>query len=277
MTKYMPISHFNRYFISYFVFICIMFPFDSFGESLNFDTIEGISGKSTSSSDMNQGQKSSDSKQLSAPQIFKKVDPAVVTIVLKLKETLVGHGSGFLIKSNGYILTNDHVINVKQFGKYASLLSMEVITADGRSHKAQIIKGDPDIDLALLKIKGENFPVAEIGNASSINVGATLYIIGTPVRLEYNHSITPGMVSGLDRHNGKIQTSALIHGGNSGGPAINDQGKVVGVAVAVATSVESKTIQIGGKIEDIKINDYKPGISFLIPINYANNLLNLMF
>ncbi len=271
----MPISPFNRYVV--FVFICIVFPCHSFAETLNFDTLEGIAGESVLSSDMTQGSKSSNGKQLTAPQVFKKVDPAVVTIVLKIQETYVGHGSGFLIKSNGYILTNDHVINVKKFGKYASLISIEVITADGRSHKAQVIKGDPDIDLALLKIKGENFPVAEIGNASSINVGETLYIIGTPVRLEYTHSITPGMVSGFDRHNGKIQTSALIHGGNSGGPAINDQGKVVGVAVAVATSVESKTIQIGGKIENIKIGDYKPGISFLVPINYANNLLNLMF
>lgn len=273
--KFIRTLQFNRNLFC--ILFCVIFPFCSFAETLNFDTLEGITGKSTSSSTMTQGQKTSDGKQLTAPQIFKKNDPAVVTIVLKAKETYVGHGSGFLIKSNGYVLTNDHVISVKEFGKYASLISIEVITADGRSHKAQVIKGDPDIDLALIKIKGENFPVAEIGNAASINAGETLYIIGTPVRLEYTHSITPGMVSGFDRHNGKIQTSALIHGGNSGGPAINDQGKVVGVAVAVATSVESKTIQIGGKIEDIKINAYKPGISFLIPINYANNLLNLMF
>lgn len=277
MIKYMPISPFNRYVVSCLVFICIMFPCHSFAEALNFDTLEGIAGESAPSSDMTQGQKSSDGKQLTAPQVFKKLDPAVVTIVLKIQEAYVGHGSGFLVKRNGYILTNDHVVNVKQFGEYARSISIEVITADGRSHKAQTIKGDPDIDLALVKIKGENFPVAEIGNAASIDVGETLYIIGTPVCLEYTHSITPGMVSGFDRHNGKIQTSALIHGGNSGGPAIDDQGRVVGVAVAVATSVESKTIQIGGKIEQIKMNDYKPGISFLVPINYANNLLDLMF
>jgi len=275
--KFIRTLQFSRYFLRCFCFLYLMLPFQSFAETLNFDTLEGISGESASSLNKSSEVKPSGDKQLTGPQVFKKIDPAVVIIVLKVKDTHIGHGSGFLIKSNGYILTNDHVVNVEEFGRYANLVSIEVITADGRSHKAQVIKGDPDIDLALIKIKGENFPVAEIGNASSVDVGETIYIIGTPVRLEYSHSITPGMVSGLDRHNGKIQTSALIHGGNSGGPAISDEGKVVGVAVAIATSVESKTIQIGGKIEHIKINDYKPGISFLVPINYAKNLCNLMF
>ena len=242
---------------------------------LDFDTLEGIDNHPSETASNPGGSKSR--SDLSPSQIYKTISPAVVVIVIKSDDKIISHGSGFLVKENGFILTNHHVIESKSV-KAAHRIRLEVITQNGIHHTGQIVKTDPEIDLALLKINGNNFPYTNLGNVNNITTGEVVYIIGTPERLEFKNSITSGIISGMDRIKSWIQTSAIIHGGNSGGPAINAKGKVIGVAVAVALGLEKKgVVDSKGNVKKISIIEKKEGISFIIPINYANNLLNLMY
>ncbi len=248
-------------------------------ETLDFDTLDGIDSPGRRSAPI-KTQRSSHSGsrgKLSSAQVFREVDPAVVIVIQKIQDKQVAHGSGFIVKDNGFIITNNHVVSVENYGKYANMVTLDVVTKDGKHHNAQIVKTDPDIDLALLKIDVQNHPCTVIGEAGDIEIGEDVYIIGTPVRLEFSHSITSGIISGMDRSQGRIQTSAVIHGGNSGGPAINNRGEIIGVAVAVALGVTTEHIAVNGKMQPITVLNQKTGISYLVPINYAKNLLNLVY
>ena len=247
-------------------------------ETLDFDTFDGIDGpgRRTPVNTQRPSQSRSNVK-LSSTQVYKKVDPAVVIVIQKIQDKQVAHGSGFVVKDNGFILTNNHVVSVENYGKYANMVELDVVTRDGRHHAAQIVKADPDIDLALIKIDVQDHPYTVMGEAGDIEIGEDVYIIGTPVRLEFSHSITSGIISGMDRSQGRIQTSAIIHGGNSGGPAINDRGEIIGVAVAVALGFTTEHIAVNGKMQPINVSNQKIGISYLVPINYAKNLLNLVY
>lgn len=219
----------------------------------------------------------SQGEKLPASEIFSKVEPAVVIIVLKIKGQYIGHGSGFLVNPNGYILTNNHVVDIRDFGELAREISYEVVTTEGKTLTPQIIKTDPELDIALLKITGKDFPSLRIGDAGEVKVGEEAFVVGTPIRMEFSRSLTSGIVSGFNRDKGRIQTSAVIHGGNSGGPAFNNKGEVIGIAVAVAAGVDRKNALINGQLVDMVTSQEFYGISYLIPINHAKNLLNLMY
>ncbi|MBI5186157.1 MAG: trypsin-like peptidase domain-containing protein [Nitrospinae bacterium] len=219
----------------------------------------------------------SQGEKLPPSEIFSRVEPAVVIVVLKFKGEYIGHGSGFLVKPNGYILTNNHVVDVRDFGELASGISYEVVTSEGKSFTPQIIKTDPELDIALLKISGKDLPSLRIGDAGEVKVGEEAFIVGTPIRMEFSRSMISGIVSGFNRDKGRIQTSAVIHGGNSGGPAFNNKGEVIGIAVAVAAGADRKNALIGGQLVDMVTSQEYYGISYLIPINHAKNLLNLMY
>ncbi len=169
----------------------------------------------------------------------------------------VGAGTGFIITSNGYVLTNRHVV-ADESATYAVLLF------DGAQKNGTVIFRDPELDLAILKIYGTTFKTATLGDSDSLKLGQTVIAIGNALG-EYNNSVSTGIISGknrtLEANDGTrivqlknvLQTDAAINPGNSGGPLVNMQGEVIGVNVATI---------IGGS-----------NISFSIPINIAKTLL----
>ncbi|HEY0873756.1 MAG TPA: trypsin-like peptidase domain-containing protein [Vicinamibacterales bacterium] len=162
-----------------------------------------------------------------------------------------GAGSGFIIDSEGYILTNHHVIENAE--------RITVTLADGRAFRGEVVGTDPAIDIALLKIDGhgQGLQEAPLGNSDDLRVGEWVCAIGNP--LGYVHSVTVGVVSFIGRKlfdaslDDYIQTDAAINFGNSGGPLINSRGQVIGINSAVSSRSSS--------------------IGFAVPINQAVAIL----
>jgi serine protease Do len=161
-----------------------------------------------------------------------------------------GAGSGFIIDRDGFILTNDHVIE--------SAERITVTLADGRSFRAEVVGTDPATDVALLRISGgRDLPEVSLGNSDELRVGEWVCAIGNP--LGYVHSVTVGVVSFIGRKlwdaslDDYIQTDAAINPGNSGGPLINTRGEVIGINSAVSSRTNS--------------------IGFAVPINHAVSVL----
>ena len=164
---------------------------------------------------------------------------------------LVSTGSGFIISSDGYLLTNNHVVEDAD--------EVKVSLGDRREYKAEIIGTDPRSDVAVLKIDAENLPTLKIGKSEKLRVGEWVVAIGSPFQLRF--SVTSGIVSAKGRSipNGSdstyvpfIQTDVAINPGNSGGPLFNLDGEVIGINSQIYT-------RSGGYM----------GVSFAIPIDYA--------
>lgn len=180
-----------------------------------------------------------------------------------------GEGSGIIIKSDGYIMTNDHVIadaiNSKT-GKLIEGAKIEVYltSKNNKPYTAEVVGRDSLTDLAVIKINGTNFPVAKLGNSDKIKVGDLAIAIGNPGGLEYMGSVTVGVISGLNRRvEGTetagfklIQTDAAINPGNSGGALVNSKGEIIGI-----NSVK------------IVAQGYE-GLGFAIPVNNAMEIVN---
>lgn len=175
----------------------------------------------------------------------------------QLKE--VGGGSGFIITSDGLIVTNKHVASDKS-------ASYAVFTNEGKKYDASIVAIDPTQDLAVLKIKGSGFPTVALGDSGSIELGQTAIAIGNALG-EFRNTVSTGVISGLSRTitasggnagaetlAGVIQTDAAINPGNSGGPLLNLRGEVIGINTAMANGAQS--------------------IGFAIPINRAKRAIN---
>ena len=141
-----------------------------------------------------------------------------------------GTGSGVVITEDGYIVTNNHVIENQE--------SLAVIFADGTRQEATLIGGDPLTDLAVLKVDGPVPAVAQLGDSDSLQPGETAIAIGSPLG-DFRNSITVGVVSALNRTlgagapEGLIQTDAAINNGNSGGPLVNLRGEIIGINTLV--------------------------------------------
>src|SRR5581483_10211653 len=139
-------------------------------------------------------------------------------------------GSGFILSENGYIVTNNHVVEKAS--------DIEIILEDGERYKAKVIGKDPKTDVALLKIEPKHkLPAAVLGDSSKLEIGDWVIAVGNPFGL--GHTVTAGIVSaegrslGLGPYDDFIQTDAAINPGNSGGPLFNLQGQVVGVNTAI--------------------------------------------
>lgn len=154
------------------------------------------------------------------------------------KKQQVGAGTGFIIRSNGYILTNKHVV-ADEKAEYTALL------ASGEKKSAKVIYRDQTNDIAIIKIEGDGYPAITLGNSIGLKLGQTVAAIGNALG-EYNNSVSVGIISGLDRTiqaqddygktetlSGVIQTDAAINRGNSGGPLLDLSGNAVGVSVAM--------------------------------------------
>jgi serine protease Do len=158
-------------------------------------------------------------------------------------------GSGFIISSDGYILTNNHMV------EGAEKVTVEL--ADDRKFTAEITGTDPDSDIAVIKIDADNLPYLELADSDTLEVGEWVLAIGNP--LGFSHTVTAGIVSAKGRSVGLanienfIQTDAAINRGNSGGPLLNLEGKVVGMNTAIYGAT--------GNI----------GIGFAIPVNMAKH------
>lgn len=158
-----------------------------------------------------------------------------------------GLGSGFILSTDGYILTNNHVVRKAE--------EIEVILQSGDRYSAGIVGKDPKTDLALLKIEAEKpLPAVRMGDSSTLEIGDRVLAIGNPFGL--GHTVTAGIVSakgralGIGQYDNFIQTDAAINPGNSGGPLFNFEGEVVGVNTAVIARGQ--------------------GLGFAIPINMAS-------
>lgn len=167
----------------------------------------------------------------------------------------IGQASGFIVRNDGYILTNGHVVKDAE--------EIEIILNDGREFEGELIGSDPHTDIAVVKIPAENLPYIPLGNSDDLEVGQWVIAIGTPLGLRA--TVTAGVVSAKGRNNLElariedfIQTDAAINRGNSGGPLLTLDGSAVGMNTAIVTEWES-----GGSM----------GIGFAIPSNLAKHIM----
>lgn len=198
-------------------------------------------------------------------ELYKRVSPAVVYI-----ETEAGSGSGFVVDTQGHIVTNNHVIDGAQ--------RIEVVFSDGTRVAGTVIGRDADADVAVLKVDvpaGQLVPV-ELGDSASVQVGQIAIAIGNPFGLQ--NTMTTGIVSGLGRtlqsdraatagqgsytNPNVIQTDAAINPGNSGGPLFDAEGRVIGINAAIASDNATVTGQASNS-----------GVGFAIPINTVKRIL----
>ncbi len=195
--------------------------------------------------------------------VFEKVHPAVVNIAATTLSVnfwmqiipTEGQGSGFIIDSRGYILTNNHVV--------ANARRIIVTLSGGKKLSATLVGRDPASDLAVIKIPSGSIDlIAPLGDSNDIRVGQKAIAIGNPFGL--SHTLTTGIVSALNRSimteedaqiDGLIQTDAAINPGNSGGPLLNSNGEVIGINTAI--------FSLSGGYQ---------GIGFAIPINRAKEV-----
>jgi len=187
-------------------------------------------------------------------QVVKRVQPAVVNVVTNLfQQTAFGEqrergvGTGFVVRSDGIIVTNFHVV------EGASHITVIVgVSPDVRRFTARVIGGDQQADLAVLKIDARGLPTVTLGDSSSLELGEPVVALGYALALQGGPTVTSGIVSALDRvvrandpnfhartYTHVIQTDAAINPGNSGGPLVNLAGQVVGINTAGAQQAEN--------------------------------------
>jgi S1-C subfamily serine protease len=204
-----------------------------------------------------------DSEEQENIAVYKKALPSVVNITSTAvafdffygQVPQQGQGSGFVIDSEGHILTNYHVIERAR--------QVEVTTSDKKKYKAEIVGADPQHDLAVIQIPARSVPSATMGDSKGLTVGQKVFAIGNPFGL--NGTMTRGIISSIRSVAGQrgfideaIQTDAAINPGNSGGPLLNSRGEVIGINSMILT---------GGA-------EQSAGIGFAIPISTAKAVLD---
>ncbi len=196
---------------------------------------------------------------LTTETIYQMVAPQVVGIHVYLGQNIIGNGSGIIMSEEGYVITNEHVIE--------GATTVNVIMHNGDSHEAKIVGADPTTDLAVLQLINppDELSAASFGDSNTLDIGEKVVAIGSPGGLA--GSIAEGIISGpnspknqitgseLDSDTSLIQTTAAINPGNSGGALVNAQGQIIGVTSAKISGV-----------------DYE-GIGFAIPISEAIPIL----
>ncbi len=180
------------------------------------------------------------------------------SIFLNNSTSELGLGTGMIVSENGYILTNWHVAGNKYSNCYVTL-------DNGSVYNGNVMWADSDLDLAIIKISASNLNYISLGDSDNIKIGEKTYAIGNPIGVEFQRTVTSGIISGVNRTikieedneasymEDLIQTDATINPGNSGGPLINTKGEVIGV-------------------NSIKIKEAE-GIGFAIPINIIKPIL----
>ncbi len=198
--------------------------------------------------------------------VAKKAMSSVVGITtITLQRTLFGTtrapvvGTGVIVDSRGYILTNSHVVADGEAEE------VKVVLYDGRELPAEVVWQEKSLDLAIVKVDAADLPVAELGDSDGLEVGEIAIAIGNPLGFNFERTLTQGVISGLNRTipisstgtetiENLIQTDASINPGNSGGPLLNSKGQVIGINTAKISSGE--------------------GLGFAIPINTAKPIVD---
>lgn len=181
---------------------------------------------------------------------------------------MTGVGTGIIMSKDGYIVTNAHVIYDDEHG-YGEASSVQIQMSDEETtYDARIVAYDKEADIAVLKIDADNLTPAEFGDSSSCEVGETVVAIGNPLGLQFQNTVTCGIISALDRKvtiNDNtmtlIQTDTAINNGNSGGPLINSSGQVIGINSAKMSSTYSGEATV-------------EGIGFAIPMSEAKSIVD---
>ncbi|ELS02758.1 trypsin-like serine protease with C-terminal PDZ domain [Xenococcus sp. PCC 7305] len=168
-----------------------------------------------------------------------------------------GTGSGFILSSDGRLITNAHVVEGSK--------TVQVTLKDGQVYEGEVLGVDPITDVAVLKIEATDLPTVTLGNAEQLNPGEWAIAIGNP--LGFDNTVTVGIISAIDRSSSQvgvpdkrvrfIQTDAAINPGNSGGPLLNAQGEVIGINTAIRADAQ--------------------GLGFAIPIETARRIANQLF
>ncbi|WP_007027560.1 trypsin-like peptidase domain-containing protein [Saccharomonospora iraqiensis] len=211
-------------------------------------------------------EQTNDAPEGSVQAVAEQVMPSVVQLQVQGGNT-VGEGSGFVLSGDGYIMTNNHVVEAAANGG-----RIVVVFQDGRRAQAEVVGRDPTTDVAVVRAQGvDGLPTVELGRSDNLAVGQRVVAIGSPFDLA--GTVTSGIVSSLHRPvtaNGQdgqatvmdaIQTDAAINPGNSGGPLLNMQGQVVGINSAIY-SPQTAGGPGGGQGGNV-------GIGFSIPIDQA--------
>ena len=216
--------------------------------------------------------------------IAQKVGPSIVGIKVTYKvddpfaffgnteSEAKGEGSGIIVRKDGYILTNYHVIESSyQDGQQNGKVDVYLPNNSKKPISAKIVGGDSRTDLAVIKIDQDNLPVAELGDSSQIKAGELAVAIGNPLGMEFAGSVTAGVISAVNRSievDGKtlnlVQTDAAINPGNSGGALVNSEGKVIGV-----NTIKLSSTGVEGLGFAIPINEVKPVMEQLIKYTYV--------
>ena len=187
-----------------------------------------------------------------------KLEQSGTSIFLGDSESKLGLGSGIILTDNGYILTNQHVVGNKYSNCYVTL-------ENGKNYNGSVLWADSNIDLAIVKIMANNLDYINLGDSDKITLAEEVYAIGNPIGIEFQRTVTKGIVSGINRTiklnenesesymEDLIQTDATINKGNSGGPLVNKNGELLG-------------------INTVKISEAE-GIGFAVPVNIIKPIL----
>ncbi len=197
---------------------------------------------------------------LTAKEVFRKVNPAVVAVVGDYGDGSISVGTGVVFTEDGFFLTNAHVIQGSE--------QCKIVMPEGKSYEAHLVGYDTKRDVAVLKaLNAENLATAQFGDSDQMEVGDRVYAIGNPLGMELRGTLTDGIISAVDRDvdvDGYtmelIQTNAAINEGNSGGPLINEYGQVIGL----------NTIKMSAGIGEVGIE----GLGFAIPSTMVQRLGN---
>lgn len=205
---------------------------------------------------------------LAGEEIYKKVSPSIVSVI-STTASGVGSGSGVIMSSDGYIITNQHVV--------VDADQVTVQLSDGTQLQAEVVGMDEQSDLAVLKVEPESeLTAAEFGDSDALQPGEYAYAIGSPGGVQFANTITGGRISAInrdvtinDRVMTLIQTDASINPGNSGGALINKYGQVVGITSAKLSSSAFSDTSIEGMGFAIPINNAKEIVDELIANGYV--------
>lgn len=205
---------------------------------------------------------------LAGEEIYKKVSPSIVSVI-STTASGTGSGSGVIMSEDGYIITNNHVVEGAQ--------SVSVQLSDGTQYDATIVGTDEQTDLAVIKVEPkESLTAAEFGDSDELQPGEYAYAIGSPGGVQFANTITGGRISAInrdvtinDRVMTLIQTDASINPGNSGGALINKYGQVVGITSAKLSSTAFGEASIEGMGFAIPINTAKEVVDELIANGYV--------
>lgn len=195
--------------------------------------------------------------KLTVKEIAKKVRSSVVGVIAEGSANFNNSsvGSGIIMSADGYIITNNHVID--------SMNKITVVLDDSTNYTAYVVGTDSRTDLAVLKIDADNLPAASFGDSEKLEQGDLAVAIGNPAGIQLQNTVTTGVISAINRNivvedeeMTLIQTDASINPGNSGGPLVNEYGQVIGI----------NTVKIGVS--------YYEGLGFAIPINTAKPIID---